>query len=218
MEYSLWLYGSQARGDDDEFSDRDLLLVGPETARHEPDVSDTLRRPTSLSRYEWPEIEQMAEYGSLFLVHLRSEGVELSGTEFGRKRLHTLLGTMPEYRHATRDIRGFRTLLDDVRRSLDAGGSWPFELATLGGMIRHASVLACYLTGPAVFGRIAAIRTAGTRLAMEETFAPLFVEIYAFHMWAQGRRPRPIVRLQHRTTHALALAESFLSKLEKCAT
>lgn len=218
MDYSLWLYGSHARGDEDALSDRDLLLVGPRTALRHKAVRTTVGAPTSVSQYEWPEIEKMAESGSLFLVHVRREGVELNGTAAGCARFRALLDSLGEYEHAARDIRGFRTLLDDVERSLREGGSRPFELGVLGGMVRHASVLACYLTGQPVFGRLSSIRVAAERLAMGAAFVDVFSTAYAFHMWEQGRAGRPGCQLEERADEVLALADTFLARLETRAS
>ena len=68
--YSVWLYGSRSRGDFDDHSDVDVLVVtDPGNREMTFDLSMYSRTPT-VSHYLWNEIERMAEYGSLFLRHV----------------------------------------------------------------------------------------------------------------------------------------------------
>ena len=53
-----------------------------------------------------------------------------------------------EYRLASRDLAGFRTVLQDVGTSIAGGhASLVFESSTLGTVFRHACILGCALDG-----------------------------------------------------------------------
>ena len=101
----------------------------------------------SISRYSWDEIRGMARYGSLFLHHIRLEGRPLYEAESCRGRLHATVAELGEYTLARRDIRGFKVVLADIAESLESGGSRVFELSVLATVIRHASILGCWLIG-----------------------------------------------------------------------
>ena len=61
-------YGSTARGDADFYSDRDILVVG--------DIPNELRADNlDIVRYTKNRLKRLREIESLFLVHLRKEGV-----------------------------------------------------------------------------------------------------------------------------------------------
>ena len=79
---SAALYGSVARGDVEPHSDVDLLLVcnGSVKERLYLELTDTLSetcRNLSISLYSPAELAFMKRVGSLFLLHLRNEGILL---------------------------------------------------------------------------------------------------------------------------------------------
>jgi predicted nucleotidyltransferase len=75
----VWLFGSVARGDDDELSDIDLFILGsdphlrPSIIRSRLDLKN---RPPKVSIiYHTPEtLERFVKNGSRFIVHLQLEG------------------------------------------------------------------------------------------------------------------------------------------------
>lgn len=73
------LFGSEARGDFDEFSDRDICVFFDSiTMRERPSVRARLAeiystRPAGICMYSKPIIESMARKGSLFIWHLKLE-------------------------------------------------------------------------------------------------------------------------------------------------
>ena len=80
--HSAALYGSVARGDVEPHSDVDLLLVcnGSVKERLYLELTDTLSetcRNLSISLYSPAELAFMKRVGSLFLLHLRNEGILL---------------------------------------------------------------------------------------------------------------------------------------------
>lgn len=170
-----WLYGSVARGTADDSSDVDILVVTDETAP--VDVPDA--EHVSVRTYGWSAVEQMAAYGSLFLLHLKLEGRPLTAPE--PSRLRELLIDLPPYQRTAGDIEGFRTGLADARESLLDGGSAAFELSVIATVVRHCSILACYLLGTPLFDRTTSIRTAfrATGLADDADGA---VDLYRFRL------------------------------------
>src|SRR4051794_28884949 len=112
-----WLYGSVARGTDDNTSDLDVLVVGPALSGGPMTRSPVATLPRtehlSLRNYSWAEVEAMASYGSLFLLHLHLEGRPLV-TNNAADRLRRILDSLPPYAGADRDILGFSVALQDV--------------------------------------------------------------------------------------------------------
>ena len=152
MTYEVWLYGSRARGDADEMSDTDVLVIGD--APPVPGfVSELGLVEASTSFYSWQEVVAMWQYGSLFLQHLRDEGrlVRAWGSNPGRFR--NLLATLPSFSRARQDLTVFRYAVAEAEESLREGG-WPdVELSILATVARHAAILACHCIGQPRFGR-----------------------------------------------------------------
>ena len=188
---SVWLYGSRARGDADSLSDIDLLVVcdtewpkemaGKVFPHSEGD-------PCSVSRYSWLEFRMMAEHGSLFLQHVRSEGILLYESPARRGATQETLEQLRPYRFARRDVEAFRTVLSDVREELVHESSVSYELAVLGTVIRHASILGCYLLGQPCFGRTEPVRRFSEVLDLPVGFTDQFATMYQYRLALEGRR------------------------------
>lgn len=189
---AIWLYGSHARGDSDQLSDVDVLVVSNEA------VDSTLiptelrvRNQLAIARYSWGEIEGMARYGSLFLQHLRLEGRTVLEGPRAKDRLRDVLGTLAGYTKAKQDLAAFRAVLTDVRESVVSIDCFTFELATVATVFRHACILGCSLAGSPCFSRIGPI----ARLVGAWSLAPNWLEefpvLYAYRMYAEGRSLRP---------------------------
>ena len=147
-DYAVLLYGSQARGDADSISDIDVLVVGS-SAVPDDKVVALLPAPRAgcihTSQYGWSEVEAMGRYGSLFLHHLAAEARPLRFEGRGESRLQAILASLGPYKLAQRDLEAFRLTVRDAEEGLKLGLPASFELAVLGGVARHASVLGCYL-------------------------------------------------------------------------
>ena len=195
QEWSVWSYGSSARGDADGLSDVDVLLVGPHGGQSERVLvaAGLCSTDVSISRYSWDEIRGMAKYGSLFLHHIRLEGRPLYEGESCKGRLSTIVAELGEYTLARRDIRGFKVVLADIAESLEHGGSMVFELSVLATVIRHASILGCWLIGAPMFGRltpVACFAAATGRTVTLDDFEPL----YMYRLYCDGRLGRSALR------------------------
>lgn len=162
MRREVWLYGSVARDSYNEQSDLDILVLPRDTSPVElaSVIQDLPQREfCSVTSYSWDEVARMAEYGSLFLVHLRSEGRLLHEDGSGRS-LQAILDELPPYTRTRRELRGFGMALDDGLENLQEGGDVRFELGVVGRVIRHASILTCYLAGDPTFDRTTSITKA----------------------------------------------------------
>lgn len=186
MVTEVWLYGSAARGDADEGSDIDVLVVGDEDFDVE---SLALGRPDRISQshYSWAEVEHMANYGSLFLHHIKREGQPVLETE--ENRLQILLGRLGAYSRADQELKSFRTVLDDVDDSLEGDPSVPFELSVVATAARHAAILGCYLLGEPTFGRSSAFQTLLPRLGYSHQVVDEVIRLYAYRRADDRKRP-----------------------------
>lgn len=191
MEYrAVWLYGSTARGDHDELSDIDVLVVGNQSrlTSSEVEMIPGAKAP-DVSHYHWSELEAMARSGSLFLHHLRQEGQPIIEYGDAHSRMREVLYRTAPYSSASRDIGAFETTIEDVSGGLAIGLSPIFELGVVGGVIRHASVLTCYLAGEPCYGRYS-IRKSCYHLGLSH-LAKEFQEVYRFRLHQCGRCAPP---------------------------
>lgn len=190
---AVWLYGSQSRGDADEFSDVDVLFVS-EDGRIEEVAGGLMAEPKnlSISNYSWNEIERMSQYGSLFLHHIQLEGQPILETPRARGRLKKLLSSLGPYQLASRDLLSFRTVLNDIRISLSDGqASLYYELSILATALRHTAILGCSIGGMPCFSRNEAIGQLTDLWKLPQQWVVEFPQLYAYRLYAVCRAPRP---------------------------
>lgn len=212
---AVLLYGSYARGDADANSDVDVLVVGP-TPPSANEIAGLLQMswygPVHISHYTWAELQAMSKYGSLFLHHVAAEASVLEYQGEAQTRLSALLKCLGPYRLGGRDLVGFRATVCDVETGLHAGLPPCFELAVLGGVARHASVLGCYLAGRPTFGR-SSIARAASLLRLSAAQGDLEMA-HRFRLFEAGQceAPRAVSRgTVQRVADTLSL---FLDRLE----
>ena len=179
------LYGSAARGDADQFSDVDVLCVSDADAvvpaRFLPDGA-------SLSRYDWSEWEILALTGSIFLHHLKSESRVLWAAGNGRERYFASFKSLPEYQHVSRDFDAFAESIDSIEVGLaDPDQTIEFELSALAMVVRHLSILICYLTGEVNFSRLQSLHLATNATGVASRLERDFKYLYDFRLFALGR-------------------------------
>jgi hypothetical protein len=183
----MWLFGSAARGDIDHRSDVDVLVAGPPSQR----LLDALEYPPgrlSVVQYSWEELRHMAAYGSLFLHHVRLEGKPLEPSS--GPRLSSLLGTLPPYHRAERELASFRVVLEDVGESISHDHSAPFELAVIATTLRHACILGCYALGRPTFGRRTAFEVFLRRAGLGDLLNEVH-RLYDFRLYEDERGRAP---------------------------
>jgi hypothetical protein len=217
VPFTVWMYGSRARGDYDALSDLDVFIAGQPPQRLVPDELSLHGQTPSVSQYAWSEVETMAAYGSLFLHHLRLEGKPLTEGGEGHSKLLALLDSLPPYRLFRRDIAAFHLTLGDVQHGVTVGSTPEFELSVLGTVMRHASVLACYLLGHPCFSRTGALEQAGAAFDFTRDEILGFCNLYRFRLHESGRCPLPFSASWHVVEHWTAHALRFLKRLEGVA-
>lgn len=129
---SIVLFGSQAREDEDEFSDVDLLVVSNLTVEaNEISCSRRLRskipkallpknRWLSLMVYSQDEFERMYCRGSLFVAHILWEGVVLYDDGFyGKLRQNTFCLSIEELQLSLKILYERLTIADDLSKFND---------------------------------------------------------------------------------------------------
>jgi predicted nucleotidyltransferase len=163
-DVEIWVYGSRARGDFDGLSDTDVLVVA-EPGSIVDDMVASLRYPrVSVSRYSWSEMDAMSVYGSLYLHHLKLEGMRVRPAPRDPEYLVTLLAHVPPFGRAEEDLVGFRQAIDEAATSLFSGG-WPdLECEIVATVARHAAILGAYCAGRPTFGRELPFAVAGAAL------------------------------------------------------
>lgn len=178
-DYVVAMYGSAARGEDDGLSDHDVLVVGD----LDRELPFTPRPELSVSQYSWTELQRMASYGSLFLVHLKLEARVMSGTPVGRVRYQSLTTNLKDYQYVERDLRAFNQSIEDAKDAIATGDtSKEFELASLATVVRHASILGCYLVGAPTFGRLSAVHTFSLLRDLDPRIRREFALAYSYRM------------------------------------
>lgn len=214
MKREVWLYGSVARGAYTEHSDLDILALPRGAVIPGLQwVIDGLPQHEfcSVTSYTWDEVARMAEYGSLFLVHLRSEG-RLLHEEGSGSGLQAILDALPPYTRHDRELRGFAMALDDGLENLRDGGDVRFELGVAGRVIRHASILACYLAGDPKFDRTASITSAFRLTGMTADDLDLAVALTA-EIRRRDREPFHCVPSRREAVDMFNLARTFVGRV-----
>jgi|SRR5215469_353696 len=212
---ALWLYGSYARGQADDRSDCDVLAlsdsnVSEQGAFKHQGMSD---RSLSISRYSWKEFESMAAYGSLFLHHLRLEGRCLYEAPGFEGRLGEILSRLGPYRRARADLQGFRGALADVHESLSYTGSALYEISVLATVVRHASILGCFLLGAPDFGRFSPVVNLVRMRGLDTRIAELFPEIYSCKLLTDGRTVKVKAPTQDTVVEWLRFASTLVNNV-----
>lgn len=209
-ETEVWLFGSRARGDTDARSDMDILVVG-EGGRPPLDLpfpADTL----SVVTYSWPEIEHMAGYGSLFLLHVALEGQPMIAPR--TSRLRALLDQLPPYARADHELACFVRVLDDVERSLQQDHAPAFEMSVVATALRHACILGCYALGRPTFGRESAFGVFLTAVG-RSTLVDTARRLYDFRLYEDRRGSLPFDARSTDVEDALKLARAVLADVDK---
>lgn len=211
---AIWLYGSSARGDQDHLSDFDVLLVGPSGPSALATATRVAgRRSADISRYSWSEVSSMESYGSLFLHHLKLEGRPLYEDQSCAGQLRRKLDGLGDYTRANKDVAAFKTVLADVGESLSVGDLVTHDLAVIATVVRHASILGCWLLGDPQFGRTVPVhRYAASHGRAFDGFA----DLYAYRLYFDNRMTRRDLRPVC-PQRWLRRAESLVSSLEEIA-
>ncbi len=153
----IYLFGSVVRGEADEFSDIDILIVIDDCSEDEyiewkNKFAKYLDIPVYwISLYRHSKILRMHEAGSYFLWHIKKEGKEIYSRD---NELASLLLVLPRYNNTKKDLQEYSDILSDIKNELkDRYISIEYELAVLASLVRNTCIAISYLDGKLDFGR-----------------------------------------------------------------
>ena len=126
------IFGSEARGDNDIFSDRDLLIVSDDETTLREMKSKYEFIGWSCTAYSWSRLQHVADQGSLFVQHLKQESRVLSDPSGRLAHLLAQYSTKASYK---RESNGAASLLGTLVQHLprcDAGPMWTLDVLSVG--------------------------------------------------------------------------------------
>lgn len=152
----VMLFGSSARGDSDEHSDKDIFVLCKNVEYAElldtkRIVETSLQNSASACTYRLADAMKMASQGSLFMWHLKLQGK----TVFSKGRaIERVLEAIVPYGGFQQDLELYGTLLDDVKTCYSRNGYLnEFDLSLLFTIVRNICIVLCYREGQPKFGR-----------------------------------------------------------------
>lgn len=200
---AICLFGSKARGDNDNLSDVDLFFLIEDCDEDtfveiKKNLVVELKMPSHwISVYRISTFNTMYTYGSYFLWHLKTEGIVLfSRTGLLEKKLYTL----PAYTKVEEDLNDYLVICTDIRKSISEDSvTLHLELSILASLIRNTCIAFTYLNGKYLFGRVEPVIV--TKDLMGDTF-PFdiyeYEELYGFRIaYTRGdvlSLPKPTVQ------------------------
>lgn len=208
VEPECFLFGSAARGDADEASDTDVLIVywsEPSASVREltkQSVTKELRQNCAFAEYTWGHLNAMFADGHLFAWHLYQEARPL--LRIGIDRSEFSFPKPGPYRSARTDALNFLDLLRSSARAVEGGTtSLTYEAGLSYVAIRNIgmSLSALALSRPG-FDRHVPFRVAKAL----RTFQPCDPSIYALLVAARHSSQRG---LRAPSLHADALAAAL---------
>lgn len=186
----IYLFGSTAREEQDEYSDIDILIVIDDCSEEEyiklkDKYAAFLNVPISwISVYRNNKIMKMYARGSYFLWHIKKEGKVLysRGGE-----LENLLLTLPRYADVESDLAEYDEILADIKCELENELiSVGYELAVLASLVRNTCIAISYLNNRLDFGRNSAVMYCFSKynfnVSLEE-----YKELYQYRLYHTGK-------------------------------
>jgi predicted nucleotidyltransferase len=155
---TIAVFGSCARGENDERSDIDLLFIiddcnNEEFLRKKEGIINQLKVPEGwISVYKKSSIENMNKYSSYFLWHLKLE----SKIIFSRNNfLEEVFENINEYKKVKSDLNQYQNICKDIRNLIKYDiGTYKYELSILASIARNTCMTLCYIINKKSFGRI----------------------------------------------------------------
>ena len=132
LNTSFAVFGSAARGDNDLFSDRDLLVVSDGGPRLREMKSACEAAGWSCTAYSWGRLQRASDQGSLFVQHLKQESKVLRDPSERLSQLLTRFSPKPDYK---REAFGAASLLGNLLQELPqchAGPMWTLDVLSAG--------------------------------------------------------------------------------------
>lgn len=186
---SVWLYGSSSRGDTDLLSDVDILVIG-ESIKNFRSIQKIIPKGLKVSNlnfYSWKEIKSMAQYGSLFLHHLRLEGKCIYEGKHTKNKLLHIFSNLGKYKKASSDLKSFSKVIEETKQSLVLNDMLFFDLAVLATVIRHCSILGCWFLNKPCFKRIEPVKHIVKELNMKNLTIGEYSDLYRYKFYIEQR-------------------------------
>ena len=193
---AVYLYGSKARGDFDILSDSDILVIGQSTVnlKYLDNLIPGDLQQTNINFYSWEEIKKMAEYGSLFLHHLKLEGKCVYEGNDVKSSLSCILSKLGEYKYAKRDLHSFLEVIKETTLSFISKDLTIFDLSVLATVIRHCSILGCWLLKNPCFKRIEPVNYIIKKFDLHSFTIEEYNELYDYKLYIANRIDKKSIR------------------------
>jgi hypothetical protein len=168
----LALYGSMLRGDFDEHSDRDLLIVADQQAEWLNDVFSSAGYSPTV--YSWRQLEGLSKEGSLFIQHLKQESKVLKDKN---GQLHELLSCYEpkdDYTSRLLENRNLFEMTSGVSATSPAV-SWAFDVLAVA--FRNHAILQCAQRKAYIFSYGSLVREMAYEFDLHPTEVELLLEL-----------------------------------------
>lgn len=141
-------YGSSVRGDDDHFSDRDVLLVSDDAVALEGLKFRLTAQGYSCAGYDWAKLNLLASKKALFVQHLKQESQIIVDKD---NRLRSLLASYAPASAYSRQIDAARQMvaLTEYFPDTPQGIGWALDVLAIG--FRNLAILTLANEGKYVF-------------------------------------------------------------------
>ena len=155
---AIIVYGSWARGTNDNNSDIDIFVICKlDTDRILNKIETSIARAltgyeTDISIYDSEKFETLLECGSLYLHHIYEEGVIIYVSDKKYTKEY-LFGKLREFRGISEDILLYDRMLKQTAKSIRAHNTNYFDINILALLARNTMILICYYLKKPQYGK-----------------------------------------------------------------
>ena len=186
----IYLFGSVARGEHDEKSDVDVLLIidncaEEEYIKYKKEFSRILQMPVSwISLYRIDKVIRMWQCGSYFLWHIKKEGKVLYSKN---NQLENLLENLPKYKNVGQDLKEYECILNDVEKESYSSEIYvEYELSVLASLIRNTCIAISYLDERLDFGRNSVVLYCKEKYKLDFAMNE-YEDLYQYRLFFSGK-------------------------------
>ena len=185
---SVYVYGSIARGENDNNSDCDILICLKDCDDCEYNIIKSCFQKIftddqyELSFYRMSELREMQKKGSYFLWHIKTEAVLIYKN---CEEVQKMLDNLPKYANTLEDLLEYKNILEDVNDSINQDDVTIFyELSVLATIARNTCIACCYLIGIMDFGRISPVIKTKEYFKSEFPFSiDEYLDLYKYRLY-----------------------------------
>lgn len=155
---AIILYGSCARGTNDENSDIDILVICEfESNKMTNKVEETIFKAlqgynVDVSIYESKKFQRLLECGSLYLHHIRDEGkmIYQRSPQYSKEYL---FGKLRDFKGISEDLLLYERMMKKTAISLKENHANYFDINMLALLARNTMILMCYFMENPQYGK-----------------------------------------------------------------